>query len=256
MNHSLPDSILSLTVYAFGREWELVPFFEPIWKVDGSLKALELLSRVNSHDTDVEQPIEQLIEKLSKKQLRRIIVWQLELADSLLPWYSERNIILSINVTRSQSFAILSNPKLSDAVLKLSPWLRLEISENFLNPGSSPELDPVLTALRCLAPLWLDDFGAGTAGLAWLMTGQPEIIKIDHDFFSVLSNIPEGIAFLNAVARLALKLGIEMTAEGISSYSLMHIAQCAGISYCQGRLWQGVYFTELNTLLRSLQIQH
>ena len=65
---------------------------------------------------------------------------------------------------------VLADQDMAARIVRLSPWLRLEISEHFLPADGQPERDPLLKGLRSLAPLWLDDFGSGTAGLSALMT--------------------------------------------------------------------------------------
>jgi EAL domain-containing protein (putative c-di-GMP-specific phosphodiesterase class I) len=52
----VPDMVTSsllLTVPAFGRVWQLSPVFGPIFSPDGSLIALEMLSRIADRDSGV-----------------------------------------------------------------------------------------------------------------------------------------------------------------------------------------------------------
>ncbi|MHC0025528.1 EAL domain-containing protein [Enterobacter vonholyi] len=245
---TLPHAVQPFDVQSFGRRWLLTPMLEPLWTPDGELYALELLSRLHGRETGDSYPAGDFFADLPQTELARILSWQLELLALLRPWCETRRVPVSINLLRPQALVLVSHTAMAEAVLALAPWLRLEISENFIPPGGGGGTDPVLDALRPLAPLWLDDFGAGSTGLAWLMNGQFMAVKLDRRLFSELAGLPEGVAFMAALSALAQGLDVKLIAEGVADDTLMQSARDAGVDACQGWRWTAVSVSELGDL--------
>lgn len=242
---SLPEmtaltGLLPLAVPAFGRIWLLSPVFGPIFSPDGSLMALEMLSRITERDSGSPASPEMFFVQIPLTEQRRILVWQLEVLTLLSPWCAARQLPVSLNVSRSLALRILADASVAESAILLTPWLRLEVSERFLSPDIRPDQDPLLSALQPLAPLWLDDFGAGAAGLAWLMSGVFGMVKLDRHLFCDLARLPEGAGFLRALSCLSQSRGTQLVAEGVETAALMKVATDAGLSACQGWLWPEV----------------
>lgn len=245
-------SVLPLSVPAFGRVWHLTPVFAPLWGADGRLTALEMLSRLQDRDSGAPAAPEMFFTQAPQAELLRVLHWQLDVLTLLVPWCRRRGVPVSLNITRGLAQRLLGEPDMVAAVQVLAPSLRLEISERFLSPDTVPEHDLLLQGLRALAPLWLDDFGAGATGLAWLMSGAFEVVKVDRLFFCDLARLPEGVHFLRALADLAGTVNARMVAEGVESRALMQTALTAGVSTCQGWLWPEVPLSTLATLPAGL----
>lgn len=239
---------LPLSVQAFGRRWQLTPVLEPVWDADGTLIAAELLSRVHGCDTGDACPPGDFFADLPRPALARILGWQLELLALLRPWCASRQVAVSLNLRRPQALLLVSHPAMAEAAAALAPWLRLEISEDFVPPGEVALADPVLDALTPLAPLWLDDFGAGATGLTWLLDGQFEAVKLDRRLFHELAELPEGVTFMAALAALARGLDVRLIAEGVADDALMQAAVAAGVAACQGWRWPAVPLPDLGRL--------
>lgn len=247
----VPDMVTSsllLTVPAFGRVWQLSPVFGPIFSPDGSLIALEMLSRIADRDSGVAASPEMFFAQIPLTEQRRILVWQLEVLTLLAPWCATRRLSVSLNVSRTLALRILADPVVSESASLLAPWLRLEVSERFLSPDNRPEQDPLLSALQPLAPLWLDDFGAGTTGLTWLLSGVFEGVKLDRHLFRDLTALPEGPSFLCSLATLVRAQGAQLIAEGVETQELLEVVACSGLDACQGWLWPEVVAAQLADL--------
>lgn len=249
---NLPHAVLPLAVQAFGRQWQLTPLLEPLWAPGGALTALELLSRPYDRHSGERLTAEGFFAGLPQPELARILGWQLELLTLQRPWCVKRQVPVTLNLNRTQALMLAARPELAGAAAALTPWLRLEISEDFLPPGADPVDDPLLRALLPLAPLWLDDFGAGSTGLNWMLSGHFEAVKVDRRLFHELSSQPEGLAFLRALSGLARSLGVLMVAEGVSDDTLMKAAIDTGFFACQGWRWPALVLSELATLPTSL----
>ncbi|WP_158262950.1 EAL domain-containing protein [Kosakonia sp. H7A] len=246
------QSVLPLSVSAFGRVWQLTPVFAPLWGADGRLNALEMLSRLRDRDSGAPAAPEMFFTQAPQATQLRILYWQLDVLTLLMPWCRRRGVPVSLNITRGLALRLLGEPDMAGVVQALAPSLRLEISERFTSPDTAPEHDPLLQGLRPLAPLWLDDFGAGATGLAWLMSGAFEAVKVDRVFFRDLVALPEGVHFLQALTALAGAVNTRMVAEGVENRALMQTALSAGVDTCQGWLWPEVPLTALATLPAGL----
>lgn len=245
---TLPHAVQPLAVQAFGCRWLLTPSLEPLWTPSGVLTALELLTLPTDRDTGQLRPAEGFFAGLPQSELDRLLIWQLALLALLRPWCAHRLVPVTLNLTRPLATLLATRPELTNAAAALAPWLRLEVSEDFLPLGADIAADPLLSALLPVAPLWLDDFGAGATGLNWMLDGHFEAIKVDRRLFHELSGLHEGRSFLRSLASLALRRGVLMVAEGVSDGALMQAAADSGFFACQGWRWPAVAVSELNAL--------
>lgn len=245
---ALHQENLNLSVSAFGRLWELTPVIEPLWNLEYSLMGAELLTRVQECNDGNLHPACEFFNSIPQPELTRILTWQLELLALMRPWCEVRGVPVSLNLIRTQALALVSRRDLEEKVTNLSPWLRIEISEDFVAPGGIRAADPVLDAIQKLAPLWLDDFGAGATGLACLTESRFEVVKLDRHLFSKLANLPEGVRFMSGLTALARAMGVKIVAEGVCNDSLMAVATESRADACQGYLWPAVPLSELGYL--------
>ena len=241
-----------LTVAAYSRLWSVTPVWEPVWRPDGSLMALEMLSRLTDRESGVAGEPEAFFARLPDTEQLGVLTWQLDTLARLRLWCGARRTPVSVNITRAVAVRVLADQDMAARIVRLSPWLRLEISEHFLPADGQPERDPLLKGLRSLAPLWLDDFGSGTAGLSALMAGGFEAVKLDRRLFRDIAGLPEGLRFLQAMAGLAAGLGMQIIAEGVENDTLFAAARAAQAGGCQGWRWPAVTADELGRLPRSL----
>ncbi|MDI6539116.1 EAL domain-containing protein [Pantoea ananatis] len=244
----LPHAVLPLGVQAFGRRWQLTPVLEPLWTPAGDLYALELLSRLHDAQTGDATGAAVFFTQAPRPEQQRVLAWQISLLTLLAPWCADRRVPVTLNLNRGLAAMLLAEPELGDDVRLLARWLRLEVSEDFLKAGAAPERDPLLAGLGRLAPLWLDDFGAGATGLAWLTGGHFEAVKLDRRLFTEFAGLPEGVAFMKALSALAAGLGVRTVAEGVADDALAAAAREADVDACQGWRWPAVTVSELGTL--------
>jgi EAL domain-containing protein (putative c-di-GMP-specific phosphodiesterase class I) len=83
----------------------------------------------------------------------------------------------------------------------------------------------------------LDDFGAGYAGLNLLASFQPDLIKIDMGLIRNVDTSPARQAIVGALSTLALRLGIQLLAEGVETEGEARFLRAAGVSLFQGYLF-------------------
>ncbi len=83
----------------------------------------------------------------------------------------------------------------------------------------------------------IDDFGAGYSGLNLLASFQPQIIKLD---MALTRNIHADVvrqAIVAGIIQVAVRLGIEVIAEGIESTAERDVLVELGVRYMQGYLF-------------------
>lgn len=241
-------TIPPLVVSAFGRVWHLTLRFEPVWWSDGRLAALEILSQLQDRDTGAALSPDIFFSQLSLQEQSRVLSWQLEVLIRMAPWCASREVLVSLNMTRPLAILSLSDPKIQEALFMLAPLVRLEINEDFLPGGAKPRQDPLLPELKQLAPLWLDDFGAGSTGLSWLLSGMFETLKIDRHLLEALPARPGGEGFLAGLCGLAHGAGLKVLTEGVADKSLLAFVRNTQVDACQGWLWPGVGLDQLYQL--------
>ncbi len=237
-----------LVVSAFGKVWHLTPWLEPVWWSDGRLAALEMLSRLQDRDSGEAVSPEVFFSQLSLPEQFRVLRWQLEILVLMMPWCTARGVPVSLNITRPLAMLCLSDTDVQETLLMLAPRVRLEISEHFLPAGVQPQQDALLPHFQQLAPLWLDDFGAGSTGLSWLMSGLFEALKIDRRLLETLKKHPGGEGFLTGLCGLARSARVQVIAEGVADPDLQAFVRRVQVTACQGWLWPGMSLEKLYQL--------
>jgi EAL domain-containing protein (putative c-di-GMP-specific phosphodiesterase class I) len=115
--------------------------------------------------------------------------------------------------------------------------LELEITETVLLQDTEATIT-TLTSLRDLGvSISMDDFGTGYSSLSYLRRFPFDKIKIDRSFIRDLSDEPDSIAIIRAVAGLGSSLGISTTAEGVETEAQLQRLREEGCTEVQGYLF-------------------
>ena len=91
----------------------------------------------------------------------------------------------------------------------------------------------------------IDDFGAGYSGLNLLASFQPHVIKLD---MALTRNIHADVvrqAIVAGIVQVAVRLNIEVIAEGIETIAERDVLTELGIRYMQGYLYARPGFERL-----------
>lgn len=83
----------------------------------------------------------------------------------------------------------------------------------------------------------IDDFGSGYAGLNFLSTFQPHVLKIDMEITRSIDTNVNKQAIVEAIALVCTRLGIQLIAEGIETEAEKSTLSDLGIRYQQGFLF-------------------
>jgi diguanylate cyclase (GGDEF)-like protein len=131
--------------------------------------------------------------------------------------------------------------------------LELEITESALLESTAATI-ATLDQLRELGVrISMDDFGTGYSSLGYLRSFPFDKIKIDQSFIRDLSDAPESIAIVRAIASLGSSLGMSVTAEGVETADQLRRIEIEGCTEVQGYLFSKPRPAhELQRLLRDL----
>lgn len=80
----------------------------------------------------------------------------------------------------------------------------------------------------------LDDFGTGYSSLCMMKSFRFDRLKLDRSLISDLENDPTSRAVFDAAVTMALRIGAEVVAEGISEEALVGPVRDAGCTHAQG----------------------
>jgi diguanylate cyclase (GGDEF)-like protein len=112
--------------------------------------------------------------------------------------------------------------------------VELELTESNFVQGQHP-------TLNCLRQfgfkLSVDDFGVGYSNLGYMVSLQPQQIKIDRSFVCNLEEDMNKQAVVNALTTLAEGMDIQLVAEGIESEAQLELLCRMGIHVGQGYLF-------------------
>ncbi|MBC00294.1 MAG: hypothetical protein CML67_12210 [Rhodobacteraceae bacterium] len=156
-----------------------------------------------------------------------------------LPWTREapHGFRLSVNLFAGQ----LRDPRLVNrvrAILERTGFdgrnLDLEITENILITPNADLADTLRALKQMGAQIVLDDFGTGFGSLNHLLQFSIDRIKVDRHFVNGLNVDVDYNTVTHAVVKLAVDLGLKVTAEGIETEEQKRFLSQIGCTDVQG----------------------
>ncbi|CNC74561.1 cyclic diguanylate phosphodiesterase domain-containing protein [Yersinia frederiksenii] len=221
---------------------------EPVYKLNGKLFAVELLSRFTT--SSFKSPIytERFLHQLNAQMKATLLYDQLSAVKKQQKWFIEHQIILSINIDFDMTQAVLGDESVI-ALLSSMPFIRLEIMESFPNLSEGVRNTP-LSKLAKRYSLWLDDFGSGNAHIAAAASGFFECVKIDKHFYWQWGG---SATFDNLLMRLRDHCQ-NVVVEGVETHQQFSQLANMGVDAMQGYLFSSVVLDELNHL--PLRYEH
>ncbi|WP_016956833.1 EAL domain-containing protein [Catenovulum agarivorans] len=117
--------------------------------------------------------------------------------------------------------------------------IEFEVTESLLMENAKQAVE-VMNQLKAEGiKLAMDDFGTGYSSLAYLKHFPIDCVKIDRSFIKDIPHDPLDMELSSAIIAMALKLGLEIVAEGVETQeqsTFLHSQGC--------RLMQGYYFAK------------
>lgn len=240
-----PLDTLPLEIFFEGEFITLIPVFEPICSFESKVLAFELLTRVQTRDKTLISA-EFFFNRATSEDMVMVLTWQLTVLKKHKSFFVDGKIFASININHPQAIGCLENKDVYEQVKGLSSYLRLEINENFFSVGDQNYNDSIVELLHEACPLWLDDFGSGSANLLPLLSRNFEVVKVDRMIVNELISHDSGRFFLKALIFLAERNGIKTILEGVENIDVLNLLPCYKAWALQGWLWPFLYSYELN----------
>lgn len=166
---------------------------------------------------------------------------------------ADMRVSVNISVAQLMRYDVVDLVKEVLARTGLAPGrLKLEVTESiFMKDG-----DRIFATLRALKGIGvgisLDDFGTGYSALSYLQHFAWDELKIDRQFVKTLEAEEHSHHIVDAVASLAGRLGIPVTAEGIETREQHLMLRARGCKFGQGYLYgKPMTFDALNKVIQE-----
>ncbi|MDX6587989.1 MAG: hypothetical protein QOI31_2462 [Solirubrobacterales bacterium] len=225
---------------------ELLLHYQPIVSLDeGRICAVEALVRWDCPDRGLIPPGEFIPMAEESGLILRLGEWVLRAAcRQAAEWRAEfgDQAPLPIHVNFSgRQIAQLSLPKLVGDVLRETQVpasdIALEITETAVMDSTAVSSTVLSELKRMGLAVALDDFGTGYSSLSYLQRFPIDILKIDREFVSPLTNSNSRGSILAAIVGIARALEVGTVAEGVET-----VGQAAAVAAIGCERAQGYFF--------------
>ncbi len=153
-------------------------------------------------------------------------------------WPDELKIAVNLSPAQFRSRGVVKAVLTALAYSRLpADRLELEITESVLLGETEANLATLHQLREIGVRISMDDFGTGYSSLSYLRCFPFDKIKIDRSFVKELSERPDCVAIIRAVAGLGMSLGIATTAEGVETPEQLERVRAEGCTEVQGYLF-------------------
>ena len=156
-------SVESLQDRRFWLQCERAYTYQPIYRTDGRLLAVELLTVVTHPDNPTQRIApDRYFAGVAVRHRIDIVKEQLQLLEQKTDFFQRHELLASVNVDGPTLLAMRQQPNMVQMIERM-PWLRFELVEHIHLPKESS-----FASMCEFGPLWLDDFGTGMANFSAL----------------------------------------------------------------------------------------
>ena len=222
-------SIENLQARRFWLQCERAYTYQPIYKTDGTLLAVELLTVV-THPGDPAQRIapDRYFAELPVRHRLTVIEEQLQVLEARESFFKANQVLASVNIDGPTLLLMREHSELMARADRLD-WVRFELVEHIRLPEDSS------FATVCeLGPLWLDDFGTGMANFSALSEVRYDYIKVARELFTMLRKTPEGQNLFTLLLQLMNRYCSGVIVEGVETEDEWRDVQASPAYAAQG----------------------
>ncbi|MDR3431184.1 MAG: cyclic-guanylate-specific phosphodiesterase [Rouxiella aceris] len=197
---------------SYWRQCQRIYRFQPIYRTNGQLMGIELLSGI-FHPAEPKKFVSPELYFAAVSLNRRLLIVeeQIDLLRKWQPMFEQHNLLVSINVD-GQVLELLQTHKNLKKKINQMPYLRFELVETAENALSIP-----LSQIEHSDRLWLDDFGEGIANFSSFTSWNYEYIKIARDLFILLRQSDEGVRLFYTLVTLMNRYSKGVIIEGVET---------------------------------------
>lgn len=246
---TLPEpGIEYLQARRYWLECERAYTYQPIYKIDGSLMAVEVLTVVTHPDHPAQRIApDRYFAEVPVRQRIDVVKEQLAALMERREFFAQHQVLASVNVDGPTLIAMRQDVRLMAQIDGL-PWLRFELVEHIRLPQDSS-----LASISEFGPLWLDDFGTGMANFSALSEVRYDYIKVARDLFIMLRKTPEGRHLFTLLLQLMNRYCRGVIVEGVETLEEWRDVQNSPACAAQGYfLSRPVPFTTLDNVMLHL----
>ncbi|KIS41241.1 cyclic-guanylate-specific phosphodiesterase [Kosakonia radicincitans] len=227
---NIPEaSIERLEERRYWLQCERAYTYQPIYKTDGRLMAVEVLTIV-THPSQPDQRIapDRYFSQIPVRLRVDVVHEQVELLAEQRAFFADNDVLASVNVDGPTLLAMRENTRLMSLVESL-PWIRFELVEHIRLPQ-----DSTFASISEIGPLWLDDFGTGMANFSALSEVRYDYIKVARDLFIMLRKTPEGQNLFTMLLQLMNRYCQGVIVEGVETLEEWRDVQASPAFAAQG----------------------
>jgi EAL domain-containing protein (putative c-di-GMP-specific phosphodiesterase class I) len=215
------------------RQCQRLYCFQPIYRTNGELLGIELLTRIfhPKQPTEYLSPERYFVAITISKRLE-IVREQLDLLQHWAPVFAKYHLMASVNVDGQVLEAIQTEKGLTQQIAQM-PYLRFELVEHAENALNIP-----LSKIEQSDRLWLDDFGEGIANFCSFTAWKYQYIKIARDLFMLLSQSDAGRQLLKTLVTITNRYSQGVIVEGVETEQ-----EWAMVCDCEAYAAQGYYLS-------------
>jgi len=205
-------SIENLEEHRYWLQCERAYTYQPIYKTDGKLLAVELLTVV-THPSDPQRRIapDRYFSAIPIRLRLSVIEEQLCMLKEREGFFQRHDVLASVNVDGPTLIAMREREDIL-ALVNTLPWVRFELVEHIRLPEDSN-----LAGMSEFGPLWLDDFGTGMANFSALSEVRYDYIKVARELFTMLRTTPEGRNLFTQLLQLMNRYCNGVIVEGVET---------------------------------------
>ncbi|TDX15945.1 EAL domain-containing protein (putative c-di-GMP-specific phosphodiesterase class I) [Buttiauxella sp. BIGb0552] len=246
--NTLEASVESLQERRFWLQCQRQYTFQPIYKIDGNLMAIELLTVVTHPDEpEIRIPPDRYFTSVSYRTRLMVIEEQLSLLAEWESVFLGYKILASVNVDGPTLMAMKQHQPILALINKM-PWVRFELVEHITQPQAV-----TLAGMQEFGPLWLDDFGTGVANFSALSEMHYDYIKVARDLFIMLRTTDEGRNLFTMLLQLMNRYCKGVIVEGVETEDEWRDVQSSPAYAAQGYfLSRPIPFEQLENVLIRL----
>ncbi|AYH06208.1 EAL domain-containing protein [Pectobacterium parmentieri] len=226
--------------------------FWPIFRLDGTLLAVEMISHFNGLSGKLSMPADILLTQLNSSQKHDFVHEQLLFIKEKSAWFIDNHVQLVLKVGREITEILIKSDVLRGEIKRLD-FVLLEINEFFPQLSQGKENAALLNLSQSL-PLWLDNFGSGKTTLKPLHDGLVRGVKLDRQFIGQLLSRPANTLMIEPLLRTIKNSysGISIVAKEINNMAILNKIGQLNIDAVQGQMWPAVHFDGLKQRMAPL----
>ena len=221
--------------------------FWPIYRMDGKLLAVEMITRFNSLFGNMSILPDIIFSMLNELQQHDFIIEKIDLIKKNANWFVRHDVFLVLKIDREMADFVMGSKTLCNEIKNIG-FIQLEINELFPDLSQGRESERILKMSESFN-LWLDNFGSGKVNLKPLHDGLINTVKMDQNLVWYLLSRSAKNSIMDPLLRVIKNnyQGIRIIAKGIDTPEYLEKARQLNIDAVQGGLCPAVHFDELET---------